>query len=115
MRFFVLTDAADGEHSHRLVRWLAFGEEGLEHVDAEGERNDGLRARPHDHALDPQTDESEERAERRHDVGIVGARLRDHAAQFGVAVGAGHREDARRQPHQQRHVDAARVDQHARR
>ena len=41
-----------------------------------------------DHALYPDPDEGEQRAEGDHDVGVVRPRPGDHAAQLRVAVGA---------------------------
>jgi len=102
-------DAADGEHAHALVGRVALGEERLEYVDAESEGDDGEGARPHDHALDPQTHERQERAERLHDVGVVRAGLGDHAAQLGVAVRPHHGEESRDGPDYERDVDRARV------
>ena len=82
----VLTDTTDGEQSDALVRRLALGEEGLQHVHAERQSHDRLRTRSHDHALDPQTYERHERSERFHDVRIVGPGLGDHTSQLGVAI-----------------------------
>jgi len=64
-----------------------------------------LRARPDNDAFDPQTDEGQELAEGDHDVGIVGARLLDHAAKLGIAVSADHGEHAADDPDHECHVD----------
>ena len=73
----------------------------------------GTYARSQDDALDPQSDEGEERPEGEVDVGVVRAGLLDHAAELGVAVGADHGEDAAGHPDHQAHVDAARALEHA--
>lgn len=83
----VLTDAAYGEETNGFIRGLALRKEGLQDVNAERESHDGLRTGPNDHTLNPEPDERHERAERLHDVGIVGSTLRDHTAQLGVTVG----------------------------
>lgn len=67
---------------------MAVREERLQDVHAEREGHDRLRARPHDHTLDPQPNEGHERAERLHDVRVIGTGLFDHRAQLGVAVRA---------------------------
>ena len=67
----------------------------------------GHQAKPSNHGHAP--DESQKVAKGDHDVGIVGPGLLDHAAKLGVAVGADHREDARGDPHRQRHVDTSGV------
>ena len=82
----LLTDAANSEQAYRRVGGITVGIERLQHVYAEGECDDGLGTGSHDHALDPESNEGQERPESLHDVGVVGARLRDHAAQLGVAV-----------------------------
>ena len=81
----------------------------LDRVDSEGEGHDGHGAGPDDHGLHVEPHEGEEAPECLHDVGVVPARLPDHAAQLGVAVGADHGEDARREPHRERHPHRARV------
>ncbi len=63
-------------------------------ISSRSKRGVYLRAGPDDHALDPEADEGQKRAERLHDVRVVGARFADHAAQFGVAVGSDHRKHA---------------------
>ena len=59
------------------LRWIHAKCEGL----------DGEGAGPHDHALYPDPDEGQQRAEGDHDVSVVRPRLGDHAAQLRVAVG----------------------------
>lgn len=83
-----LTYAANGEKSGRVFRRITVGEEWLQHVRAECERNDRLRTWPNDHAFDPQPNESHERAEGLHDVRVICARLGDHCTKFSVTVGA---------------------------
>ena len=56
-----------------------------------------LWARPDDHALDPEPDESGEGPERLHDVRVVGSTETDHGAQLRVAVCSYLR--ARKQPY----------------
>ena len=84
----LLTDAANGKQANGFIGRLALGEKGLQNVDTEREGHDSLRARPYDHAFYPQPNERHERAERLHDVSVVGTALGDHAAQLGIAVGA---------------------------
>ena len=60
----------------------------LDRVDSEGEGDDGHCAGPDDHGLHVEPHEGQEAAEGLHDVGVVSARLPDHAAQLCVAVGA---------------------------
>ena len=85
---WVLTNADGSKEPDTLIWGVALGEEGLGRVDREGEGHNSLRARSHDHALDPETDEGHERAKCHHDVRVVSPGFLDHAAQLGVAVGA---------------------------
>lgn len=82
------TYAAGGQQPLRIFGRLAVRVHGLQHVQAERERDDGLGTRAHDHALHPQPHERHERAERLHDVRVVGPGLGYHAAQLGVTVRA---------------------------
>ena len=104
-----LTDAAAGEEPDGLIGRLALGEEGLGRVLGKGQGHDGDDARPHYQTLGPQPHEPHEGAKGVHDVGVVGARLLDHAAQLGIAVGAHHGEDAGEDPDDEGHVDGPRA------
>ena len=110
----VLTYADCCQHAHALVRRVALGEEGLCRIDGEGEGDDGLGARPHYHALHPQSDEGQERSEGDHDVGVVRPSLFDHAPELCVAVGTDHGEDAGDDPDHEGHVDRPGLLQHSR-
>jgi hypothetical protein len=81
-------NATDCEQSGGVLRWLTFGKEGFHHVDAERQRDYCLRTRPHYHAFDPQSDESEEGTEGLHYVGVISAAFPDHGAEFCIAVSA---------------------------
>lgn len=84
----IFTYAARGQQPLRLFGRVAVRVHRFQHVQAKRERNDGLGTRAHDHALDPQPHERDERPERLHDVRVVGPGLGYHAAQLGVTVRA---------------------------
>lgn len=89
-------------------------EERPKHVYGEGERNDGTCARskrdliltfggayhlPNDDGLYPETNESQKRAKRLHDVSIVATGLLDERAQLRIAIRTDTDEDAAQDPH----------------
>ncbi len=93
------------KHSQRWLGRCTFREEGLADVQRERQRLDGSGARPDDDALDPEPHEGRQGAEGHVDVGIVCARLFDHAAQLGVAISTEHGEDAADGPDDERQVN----------
>ncbi len=75
-----LTNANCSQKPDAFIWRVAEREERLGRIDREGQGDDGLRARPDNDALDPQTDEGQKLAKGHHDVGVVGSGLLDHAA-----------------------------------
>ena len=83
----VLTDANGSQKPDTLIWGIALWEERLCRINGEGERNDGLGTRPHNHTFHPEPNERHEWAQGDHDVRIVCAGLLNHATQLSVAVG----------------------------
>lgn len=82
----LLTYAADGEHSYRVIRRRTVREKRLEDVDAESQGDNGLAARAHYHALNPQSNKRQEGSEGLHDVRVIRPRFPNHTAKLGVAI-----------------------------
>lgn len=87
-QYIILTQANGGQQLDGILRRVALREERLDHVMAEGQRDDRLRRGPDDEQGYPHAKEGRQGTEGRVNVGIVPARPRDGRAKLRVAQGA---------------------------
>ena len=97
-----LTDADSSKQSDGS-RWLfALRKHRFDDIVCKRQRHNSLRAGPNYHALDPQSQESQERSKCLIYVRVIGSRPHDEGAQFAVAIRTYHRENSTEKPHYKR-------------